>query len=161
MSQEQIARSLRSVCEHALGGGRVVADTCDNSLAVFDAPAWSSAHTDALRAKYGGVRVDVEQSRHSASGFVVLVTPTPRCRAPSLFFLLAAFLCIFGVVGFLWNVLHVHYEGVHNIDIFSCASPSETAAKAPGPELHDTGDSRAMGAGAPSANWKPLGAGFF
>ena len=70
-----------------------------------------------------------EENIDSASGFVVLVTPTPRCRAPSLFFLLAAFLCIFGVVGFLWNVLHVHYEGVHNIDIFSCASPSETANK--------------------------------
>lgn len=167
MSREQIAQSLRKVCQHALNGGRVVADTCDDSLAVFDAPAWSSAHTDALRAKYGSVRVDVEQSRHSISGFVVLVTPSPRCRAPAYMFLLTACLCALGVAGLLWNLLHVHYEGVHNIDIFSCAPSSPQHAAAANSEAgHNTLSTATDTAlttteAAQLRDWKLLGAGFF
>ena len=124
MGREKIVQTLRSVCENSLGGGRVVCASSEDGIAVFDAPAWSSAHTDALRAKYGNVRVDVEQSRHSASGFVVLVTPTPRCSAPAYLLLLMGILCVTGTAAFIWNVLHVHFESIHNIELFACNVPA-------------------------------------
>lgn len=124
MSRATLSRSLQDICNSSLGGGRVVPDSTGRSVAVYDAPGWSSAHTDALRARFGTILVDVQQCHHSVSGFVVLVSTMPRFQKPACAMLVAGAVVVCLAITLFWNVLHVHFEGVHNIDIFACSANS-------------------------------------
>jgi hypothetical protein len=33
-------------------------------------------------------------------------------------------LCVAGTAAFIWNVLHVHFESIHNIELFACNVPA-------------------------------------
>jgi hypothetical protein len=122
MSHQTLVKTLQKVCNLSLGGGRVVGDSVGQSVAVYDAPLWSSMHTDALRAKYGNVSVHVEQSRHSASGFVVVVSIMPRHILPAALIGLLAASVACAAAFVYWNMLHVHFAGVENISVFACPS---------------------------------------
>jgi hypothetical protein len=124
MSREQLTRALQDICNRSMSGARVVSDSTGHSVAVYDAPGWSSAHTDALRTRYGGtVSVEVQQCQHSASGFVVVVSTLPRFQAPACAMLVAGCVVVVLAGAVFWNMLHVHFEGAHNIDIFACPAP--------------------------------------
>jgi hypothetical protein len=130
MSRATLCRSLQDICNSSLGGGRVVADSTGRSVAIYDAPGWSSAHTDALRTRFGTIVVDVQQCHHSVSGFVVMVSTLPRFQKPACAMLLVGAVVVFFAITLFWNVLHVHFEGVHNIDVFACSANNSAPIEA-------------------------------
>jgi hypothetical protein len=74
-----IKETILGLCEAPKRGGRLVSDGGGGRLLLYDCGSWTDMHTEALRARYPEVELDVQACSQSLSGFVIMfrVRETP------------------------------------------------------------------------------------
>ena len=70
-----LKQAILGLCEAPKRGGRLVADGA-HALTLYDCGSWTDMHTEALRARFPEIELDVQASSQSLSGFVIVF----RCR---------------------------------------------------------------------------------
>ena len=70
-----LKQAILRLCEAPKRGGRLVADG-PHTLTLYDCGSWTDMHTEALRARFPEIELDVQTCGKSLSGFVIVF----RCR---------------------------------------------------------------------------------